>query len=172
MNPVVWLTGLSSSGKSTIAYGVGNRLSEEGHRVSVLDADIIRQKLWPELGFSRWDREQNIERLGFLARLFLSLDTIPIVAAVSPFAEARARVRKSVSSFMEVYLRCPLEVLKKRDTKGIYGQLHRGEIRGVCGVDFLYEAPEAPELVIDTDKENIETSVSRVFEMVVGMTKA
>lgn len=170
MNLVVWITGLSSSGKSTIAKSLDLGLRKAGKGPSaILDADVLRRVLWPELDFSETSRRANILRLGFLASYVASLGVTAIVASVSPFRDAREKVRMQSPNFLEVYLRCPLPVLEARDTNGIYRRYRSGGLKGIAGIDLPYEAPDSPEVIIDTDKETIEESTDRVIQNVLHL---
>lgn len=164
MVPIIWLTGLTSSGKSTIAVELDRRLRELGKPSSILDADALRHILWPELGFSQYDRTKNVERLGYVARLMARANVFSIVAAISPSAKDRLSVRRSWPDFVEVHLRCPLPLLRARDTNRVYARFNAGVIRCVAGLDYPYDEPENPEVVIDTDIESIASSVDRIID--------
>jgi adenylylsulfate kinase len=161
----LWLTGLSGAGKSTIARAVGHDLTVRGLRVEVLDGDEIRATLSNGLTFSREDRDANVRRIGFVARLLSRNSVVAIVAAVSPYRAARDEVRRShEATFVEVFVDCPLEELIRRDTKGLYEKAHRGEIANVSGVSAPYEPPPAPELRIDAGTLTVERSVTLVLQ--------
>lgn len=160
---VVWLTGLSGSGKSTIARALERRLFDRGGLVTLLDGDTLRAGLNSDLGFSEGERAENNRRLGEVASLLKGLGHVVLVAAVSPSAAARARVREIVGpGFYEVHVSAPLDVCEARDPKGLYAKARAGEIRGFTGVDAPYEAPEAPELVIETDKLDQSAAAARI----------
>ncbi|GBC84028.1 putative bifunctional SAT/APS kinase [bacterium HR11] len=163
----VWLTGLPGAGKSTVASLVAERLRAEGRPVEVLDGDVVRQHFSRGLGFSREDRLENIRRVAYVARLLVRHGVYVIVALVSPYREARAAARALIGdeAFLEVYVRCPLEVLVRRDPKGLYARALRGEIPAFTGVSDPYEPPEAPDLILDTDREPPETSARRVLDL-------
>lgn len=163
----VWLTGLPGAGKSTVASLVAERLRAEGRPVEVLDGDVVRQHLSRGLGFSREDRLENIRRVAYVARLLVRHGVYVIVALVSPYREARAAARALIGdgTFLEVYVRCPLEVLVRRDPKGLYARALRGEIPAFTGVSDPYEPPESPDLVLDTDQEPPEVSAQRVLDL-------
>lgn len=159
----IWFTGLSGAGKSTLARSIERRLIALGRNVEVLDGDIVRTHLSKGLGFSRADRDTNIKRIAFVCNLLTRNEVVSIAAAISPYREAREWARQEIGSFVEVYLKCPLEVCRQRDVKGLYKQVDEGKIKGFTGVDDPYEEPEYPELVIETDKETVEESVTRIF---------
>ncbi|PNR97048.1 adenylyl-sulfate kinase [Petrotoga sp. 9PWA.NaAc.5.4] len=163
---ILWLTGLSGSGKSTIAHELEYRLLNMGHLAYVLDGDNIRHGLNGDLGFSPQDREENIRRIGEVAKLFADLGIIAITAFISPYKKDRQRVRSLVKEdeFVEIYVKCSIDVLKQRDTKGMYEKALRGEIKEFTGVSAPYEEPENPELVLNTEKESVEESVNKVLE--------
>jgi len=149
---VVWLTGLSASGKSTLAKAVEQQLFEDGLSVARLDGDNVRHGLCGDLGFSDEDRNENIRRVAEVAAILHELGNVVICAFISPSREQRAYARNAVPSnrFLEVYVKCDIAVCKSRDPKGLYAKAERGEIAGFTGVDSAYEEPEKPELVIDT----------------------
>jgi adenylylsulfate kinase len=159
----VWLTGLSGAGKSTLARIIRQRLKMRGHNVEVLDGDIVRTHLSKDLGFSREDRNTNIQRIAFVCSLLTRNGVISIAAAIAPYREAREWARNEIGNFVEVYVKCPLEVCCQRDVKGLYKLANQGKLKNFTGVDDPYEEPENPELVIETDKETIEESVAHIF---------
>ena len=159
----IWLTGLSGAGKSTLSRAIEERLRARGRNVEVLDGDIVRTHLSKGLGFSREDRNTNIERIAFVCNLLTRNGVICVSAAISPYSEAREWAREEIKHFIEVYVKCPIEVCRQRDVKGLYKLADEGKIKGFTGVDDPYEVPEHPELVIETDKETIEESVARIF---------
>jgi adenylyl-sulfate kinase len=160
---VVWLTGLSSAGKSTIAEAVYKNLQARGIGVEWLDGDVVRQHLSKGLGFSKADRDENIRRIGFVAELLARHGVIVLVSAISPYRSARADVRQSIPNFIEVYVRAPLDVCEQRDLKGIYRRARAGELHGVTGVDDPYEAPESPDVECCTDRETLAESAAKVM---------
>jgi len=162
----VWLTGLSGAGKSTIADRVAAALRQRGRLVEVLDGDVVRQNLSAGLGFSREDRDTNIRRIGFVAELLTRNGVIVIVAAISPYDDIRREVHERIGKFLEVYVRCSIDELTRRDVKGLYRKALAGEIDHFTGVSDPYEAPEDPALVVDTEVEDVDTSVRRVLELV------
>jgi adenylylsulfate kinase len=161
----LWFTGLSCSGKSTLANGVQKRLFERGHLPYVLDGDNIRHGLNSDLGFLPEDRNENIRRLGEVARLFRDAGVITMTAFISPYRKDRkaARVLAKDDEFIEIFCRCSLEVCEERDTKGLYRKARAGEIPEFTGISAPYEEPEAAEIILDTDKESVEESVTKVI---------
>jgi adenylyl-sulfate kinase len=158
----VWFTGLSGAGKTTLSAALAEALRARGRRVEVLDGDVVRTNLSKGLGFSREDRDTNIRRIGFVARLLTRNDVAVIVAAISPYRAVRDEVRSEIGSFVEVFVRCPLETLIERDVKGLYERALRGEVAQFTGVSDPYEEPLNPEVVVNTDRESVEESVARV----------
>ncbi|PLV59324.1 adenylyl-sulfate kinase [Thermotoga sp. KOL6] len=163
---VVWLTGLPGSGKSTIAHELEWRLLERGKLAYVLDGDNIRHGLNSDLGFSPEDRKENIRRISEVAKLFADAGIITITAFISPYREDRRRARSLLKEgeFIEIYVKCPLEVLIKRDPKGLYKRALKGEIKEFTGISAPYEEPENPELIVETDKESVEESVGKILK--------
>ena len=164
---VLWFTGLPSAGKSTVAHATEERLHQQGCRTFVLDGDNIRHGLCGDLGFSGSDREENIRRIGELAKLFVESGTIVLTAFVSPFRRDRERARGLLlhGDFLEIFCRCPVEVCEQRDPKGHYQRAKAGQIKDFTGVSAPYEEPGDPELVLDTATLSIETSVDRVEQL-------
>jgi len=164
----VWLTGLSGSGKSTIADGVASELLEASVHAYVLDADNLRHGLNANLGFSNADRSENVRRVGEVARLFADAGLVALVPIISPFAADRSRVRvnheASGLDFIEVHVATSLSECERRDTKGLYAKVRSGQTTGLSGVDAPYEAPAAPEIVVGTEGETVAESVRRVVE--------
>ena len=165
----LWLTGLSGAGKSTLARTIEQRLKMCERNVEVLDGDIVRTHLSKGLGFSREDRDTNIRRIAFVCGLLTRNGVVAISAAISPYREAREWARTEIGNFVEVYVKCPLEVCRERDVKGLYRLVDEGKIKNFTGVDDPYEEPEHPELVIETHKETIEESVDRIFAKLVEL---
>ena len=151
---LIWMTGLSGSGKSTIAYTLEHALVQRGHLAYVLDGDNIRHGLNKNLGFSAADRTENIRRIGEVGKLFVDAGIITITAFISPYRADRNIARETVGKgdFFEVFCDTPLEVCEQRDPKGLYKKARAGEIKGFTGIDDPYEAPEQPELVLDASK--------------------
>lgn len=159
----VWFTGIPSSGKSTIAREVYQRLLDRGCAVELLDGAEVRESLSRGLGFSREDREENVRRIGYVAKLLSRNGVVAICAAVSPYRASRAEVRRNTTNFVEVYVECPVGVAEARDTDGMYARARRGEIEEFTGVNAPYEAPEAPEVHIQSDQETVEEGVAKVL---------
>jgi len=159
----IWFTGLSGSGKSTLSEVIEQRLKALGRNVEVLDGDIVRTHLSKGLGFSREDRDTNIKRIGFVCNLLTRNGVICISAAIAPYREARDWARKEIGNFVEVYVRCPIDVCRQRDVKGLYKLVDEGKIKNFTGVDDPYEEPLHPELIVETDKETVDESVARIF---------
>ncbi|SHF50426.1 adenylylsulfate kinase [Caldanaerobius fijiensis DSM 17918] len=162
---VIWLTGLSGAGKSTIARELEKRLYDMGHLSYVLDGDNIRHGLNRNLGFSPEDRKENIRRISEVAKLFADAGVITITAFISPYREDRDNARKLLpeGKFVEVYVKCPLEKCEERDVKGLYKKARAGEIKEFTGISAPYEPPVNPELVIDTDKLSLDESVEMLL---------
>jgi adenylylsulfate kinase len=159
----LWFTGLSGAGKSTLADAVEQRLKELGRNVEILDGDVVRTHLSKGLGFSREDRDTNIKRIAFVCSLLTRNGVICISAAIAPYCEAREWARREIGNFVEVYVKCPIEVCRQRDVKGLYKLVDEGKIKNFTGVDDPYEEPESPEPVIETDKETVEESCARIL---------
>ena len=159
----LWFTGLSGAGKSTLAEILKQRLRERGRLVEILDGDEVRTHLSKGLGFSREDRDINIKRIAFVAKLLTRNGVATISAAIAPYREARVWARQEIGNFVEVYVKCPLEVCRQRDVKGLYKLVDEGKIKNFTGVDDPYEEPENPEVVVETDKESTEESVQKIF---------
>jgi bifunctional enzyme CysN/CysC len=162
----VWVTGLSSAGKSTISKAVYEKLWAMGHKVEWLDGDVVRQHLSKGLGFSKEDRDENVRRIGFVAGLLTRNGVIALVSAISPYRSVRDELRQRIGDFVEVYVNAPLEVCEERDLKGIYRRARAGEMTGVTGVDDPYEPPLAAEVECRTDRETPAESVARVMKAV------
>jgi adenylylsulfate kinase len=159
----LWFTGLPCSGKSAVANRVAAALKERGLRVERLDGDVVRQDLTRDLGFSKKDRDENIRRVTFVAKLLSRNGVGVLTSFISPYRELRDRARREVSNFVEIYTRCPVEVCMQRDVKGMYQKAIRGEIKEFTGISDPYEEPLKAELVLETDKETLEESVGRVL---------
>ena len=160
----MWFTGLPCSGKTTIADRVAQVLRGQGHRVERLDGDIVRKGLTSDLGFSKEDRDENIKRVTFVAKLLTRNGVKVLATFVSPYIERRRKSREEIDEFMEVYVKCSIEECMRRDVKGMYRKALAGEITGFTGVDDPYEEPPNPELTLDTDKETVEESAQKVLE--------
>jgi adenylyl-sulfate kinase len=159
----LWFTGLSGSGKTTLARGVETVLRERGMKVEVLDGDIVRQNLSKGLGFGKQDRDMNIKRIGFVCKLLTRNGVAAIASAISPYREIRDQVRQDIGSFVLVYVKCSLEVLIKRDAKGLYKKALSGEIRNFTGVSDPYEPPLSPEVAVDTAVESPSQSIAKII---------
>ena len=165
----LWLTGLSGAGKSTLATAVGDELRRRGIRVEILDGDEVRQNLSKGLGFSREDRDTNIRRIGYVARLLTRNGVVVITAAISPYRAVRDEVRREIGAFVEVYVKASLDECARRDTKGLYRRALAGQIPQFTGVSDPYEEPLRPELVVDTEQEGVGESAARVIERLVEL---
>ena len=160
---VLWLTGLSGAGKSTVAGELVLELADRGHRVELLDGDEVRTNLCQGLGFSREDRDTTIARIGYVAGKLATHGVAVLVAAISPYREARDRVRASVDRFVEIHVAAPVATCAERDVKGLYAKALAGEIEHFTGVSDPYEPPLDPELVLHTERESVGESVAQVM---------
>jgi len=160
---VLWFTGLSGAGKTTVAAKLAPTLAERGHRVELLDADEVRQNLCQGLGFSREDRDTNIARIGYVAGKLAKHGVVVLVAAISPYRAARDQVRVSVDTFVEVHVAAPVVTCAERDVKGLYAKALAGEIKNFTGISDPYEPPLAPELVLHTETQSVDDSVHQVL---------
>ena len=167
----VWLTGLPSAGKTTIAHAAAERLRGDGHGVEVLDGDEIREFLSAGLGFSREDRHTNVQRIGFVAELLASHGVTVLVPVIAPYADSREAVRKRHeqhgTTYLEVHVATPVEVCSERDVKGLYAKQAAGEISGLTGVDDPYEIPAAPDLRIETHGRTVAESAAALIALLV-----
>jgi adenylylsulfate kinase len=170
---LIWMTGLSGSGKSTIAYTLEHALVQRGHLAYVLDGDNVRHGLNKNLGFSAEDREENIRRIGEVAKLFADTGVITITAFISPYRKDRDINRELLGqgNFIEVYCRAPLEVCESRDPKGLYKKARAGEIKGFTGIDDPYEEPLNPEMVAQTDQTSPQEATVALIERLESMGK-
>ncbi len=166
---ILWLTGLSGAGKSTLAAAVSQELRRHGIRVEVLDGDEVRQNLSQGLGFSGADRDTNIRRIGYVAKLLTRNGVAVITAAISPYRAVRDAVRREIGTFVEVFVKASLDECIRRDTKGLYRRALAGEIPQFTGVSDPYEEPLAPDLVIDTEQESVPGSAARVIERLIQL---
>ncbi|MCH1624040.1 adenylyl-sulfate kinase [Fredinandcohnia quinoae] len=162
---VLWFTGLSGSGKSTIANAVSSELYFQGINEYVLDGDNIRHGLNRDLGFSDYDRTENIRRIGEVAKLFIDSGKVVTTAFISPFRSDRDQVRAlfEAGEFIEVFVDCPIEICENRDPKQLYEKARRGEIKNFTGIDSPYEAPERPEIIIPSNVLTVDEAVEQIF---------
>lgn len=165
----LWFTGLPCSGKSVVADLVAGRLKDRGLRVERLDGDIVRQSLTRDLGFSRKDRDENIRRVTFVAKLLTRNGVAVLTSFISPYRDIRAEARREIGAFIEVYTKCPLDVCIERDVKGMYKKAMRGEIKEFTGISDPYEEPLDPEILLQTDKETPQESVEKVWKRLEDM---
>ena len=166
----LWFTGLSGAGKTTLARLVEKELKQRGHKVEVLDGDIVRTNLSKGLGFSKEDRDTNIRRIGFVCDLLARNDVVAIAAAISPYREIRDEIRRiTTAPFIEAYVECPLNVLVERDVKGLYKRALAGEIKNFTGVDDPYEAPGSPEVLVNSSVETPEDSAGKIIKRLVEL---
>jgi adenylyl-sulfate kinase len=168
---ILWFTGLSGSGKSTIAGLLEEMLNEQGFATYLLDGDNIRHGLNKDLGFTDKDRKENIRRIGEVTKLFLDAGLIVLAAFISPFAEDRKIVRELVEEeeFMEIYVNCSLEVAEQRDTKGLYKKARAGELKDFTGIDSPYEAPTRPEIEIRSDEMSAESAAQKILNKILPL---
>ena len=165
----IWLTGLPSAGKTTIAYELAERLRADGHRTEVLDGDEIREFISAGLGFSREDRHTNVQRIGFVAELLASNGVKALVPVIAPYEDSREAVRKRHATegtpYVEVHVATPVEVCSVRDVKGLYAKQAAGEISGLTGVDDPYEEPQNPDLRIESHQQSVQESASALHAL-------
>jgi len=159
----VWFTGLPGAGKSTLSKMLAERLKQLELPVQVLDGDEVRKRLTKELGFSREDREENIRRITYVAKLLTNIGGITIVAAISPYLKSREEARAELKNFVEVFVQCPLQTCIHRDPKGLYAKANRGEITNFTGISDPYEPPDKPEIIVRTDQETPEDSLRGIL---------
>lgn len=160
----LWLTGLSGAGKTTIALALEAELRQRGLKIERLDGDTVRESLTRDLGFSKEDRDKNIERVTFVAKL-LSRNGVGVIASfISPYQAMRDYVRRETTNFIEVFVDAPLTVCAERDVKGLYAKAFAGQIPLFTGVSDPYEAPENPEIVVHTDQETVQESVAKILD--------
>ncbi len=160
----VWFTGLPCCGKTTIAKKVCKILESKKYKVEHLDGDVVRKDLTSDLGFSKKDRDENLKRVTFVAKLLTKNNVIVLATFVSPYKKRRRKSRKEIGDFVEIYVKCPLEECKKRDVKGMYKQAMEGKIKNFTGVDDPYEEPTDPDLIIDSKNETVDESVQKVLK--------
>jgi adenylylsulfate kinase len=164
---VIWFTGLSGSGKTTIAHMLEDKLAEADIPVELLDGDVVRENLSKGLGFSKEDRDTNIRRIAFVAHLLQRNGVFVITAAISPYRSIREEARMMAKDFVEVYANAPLEVCEERDVKGLYAKARAGEIKGFTGIDDPYEPPSGPEVEVRTDQLSVEESAQKVLDKLI-----
>lgn len=165
---VLWFTGLSGSGKSTLSRMIEGELRKRGCKLEVLDGDEVRENLSKGLGFSKEDRDTNIRRIGYVAKLLARNGTIAITAAISPYAEVRDQCRSMNRHFVEVYADCSIEELTRRDVKGLYAKALSGEIKNFTGISDPYEAPENAEITINSETQSEEESLVIIMSYLEG----
>jgi adenylyl-sulfate kinase len=167
---VIWLTGLSGAGKTTLARSLSRQLAAAGLPVETLDGDEVRENLSRGLGFSQEDRNTNVNRIGFVARLLARNGVVVLGAAISPYRQSRDDVRNRIEAddvrFIEVFVRCPLETLVERDVKGLYAKALAGEIKHFTGVSDPYEEPLAPDITVDSSLESIDESAEKILSYI------
>jgi adenylyl-sulfate kinase len=161
----IWFTGLSGAGKSTLSAILERELRARGHKVEVLDGDVIRTNLSKGLGFSKEDRDTNIRRIGWVCEVLTRNDVVAIAAAISPYRAVRDEVREKIGRFIEVFVEVSLEEAINRDVKGLYKKALAGEIKGFTGVDDPYEPPLDPDVTAHTDRETPEESAAKILDM-------
>jgi adenylyl-sulfate kinase len=163
----LWFTGMSGAGKSTLSEPVAERLRELGHKVELLDGDVVRTNLSRGLGYSKEDRDVNVRRIGFVAQLLARNGVVAVTAAISPYRQVREEVRRQIAAdgagFVEVWMRCPVAVLAERDVKGLYKKALAGELERFTGVSDPYEEPLCPEVVVDSSRDTVEAGIERVL---------
>ena len=159
----LWFTGLSGAGKSTLAEALAPAIKTRGHNVEILDGDIVRTNLSKGLGFSKEDRDTNIRRIGFVAHLLSRNGVAVICSAISPYREIRDENRAMIGDFVEVFVKCPIDVLAERDVKGLYKKALAGEVKNFTGVSDPYEDPLNAEVVVETDKETVDGSAAKII---------
>ena len=162
---MLWLTGLSGSGKTTLANSIYEFINKKGLSAEKLDGDILRG-LFPSTGFTRAQRDEHIKRVGFMASILEKHGVIVVASFISPYRNARRFVRDMCNNFIEVYVRAPLEVCEKRDIKGLYTRARAGQIKNFTGLDDPYEEPQNPEIIVNTDEQNVDESASVIIDFI------
>jgi adenylylsulfate kinase len=165
----IWMTGMSGAGKSTLANYLAARLRSFGRKVELLDGDEIREVLSKGLGYSKEDRNTNIRRIAYVAKLLSRNGVVAITAAISPYREAREQARRDIGRFVEIFVDCPVEKLIERDTKGLYKKALAGELPNFTGITDPYEPPAAPEIVARTDQESVDDSAQKILQVCVNL---
>ena len=161
----VWFTGFSGAGKSTIADALTDKLKSAGYQLEVLDGDEIRENLTKDLGFSKEDRDTNIRRIGFVAKLLVRNGVIVLVPVISPYRAIREEIREKIDNFVEVFVNAPISVCEERDVKGLYKKVRAGQIKQFTGIDDPYEPPLNPEIECRTDLEDVSESVDKILSL-------
>ncbi len=164
----IWLTGLPSSGKSTVARLLARKLKKQHIPVVVLDGDIIRKHLWNDLGFTKKDRIVNLKRVIFLSKLLTKSNIAVITAFVSPYTSIRRYARRQIKNFIEVYVSCPLDVCRSRDVKGLYKKATSGAVKNFTGISHPYEKPVHPEIIVDTDKLSVTQCANTIVQYILN----
>jgi adenylylsulfate kinase len=160
---ILWLTGLSGAGKSTISSALLPRLETAGRRVELLDGDVVRTHLTQGLGFSREDRNTNVRRIGWVAGLVARHGGVALAAVISPYREVRDELKRTYPNFIEVFIDTPIEICAARDVKGLYAKARAGEIKGFTGIDDPYEPPTRPDVVIRTPETTVDQAVDQII---------
>ncbi|MDX2100774.1 MAG: adenylyl-sulfate kinase [Leptolyngbyaceae cyanobacterium bins.59] len=163
---ILWLTGLSGAGKTTLAHQLEHEMKKRDRLVELLDGDVIRQHLSKGLGFSREDRDTNVRRVGYVANLLSRNGVIVIVSLISPYRSIRDELRSTVNNFIEVYVNAPLTVCESRDVKGLYAKARSGQLKGFTGIDDPYEEPLNPDITCYTSEETVEESIAKIVTWV------
>ncbi len=164
--PVIWLTGIPASGKTTLAEGLKNYYEKQGTPVEILDGDEIRKSLSKDLGFSPEDRKEHNRRVIFVAKILAKNGVVTLVPLISPYRETREYARKEIPKFVEVWVKTSVEECKKRDPKGLYKKAQAGEIKNLTGLQAPYEEPQNAELVLETEKHTVEESIELIYSTV------
>ena len=159
----ILFTGLPSSGKTTLACLLQKKIQDLGFQVELLDGDEVRQKLTKDLGFSKEDRDENIRRIAYVAKLLTRVGAVPIISAISPYRSLRDYARQEIGNFVEVYVHCPVEVCIKRDVKGLYKKALKGEITNFTGISDPYEPPLSPDVIVETSQDTQDDCVDAIL---------
>lgn len=165
MASVIWLTGISGSGKTTLGLKLKSELEKKYGRIEFIDGEDVRHFFENDLGYTREDRILNVKRISFAAMLVAKNGTNVIVANIAPYYEVRDLIRRHLDNFIEIYLKIPIELAMKRDTKGHYNKSKQGKLNNFIGVDDNYDVPRNPDLIVETDKETIEESVNKILDL-------